>query len=149
MTTPIYGSTSCSTLASDDSSLENSKPKHSELSYNYRKERAMQIHKHMLFPTGSALKFLCGDFSSMPHSSCTMSPCMPWSLCTCADGNYCWPGVSNYSFGASTMPHKNISTCKWHSDITSKVRKSPSKPCHIGDTLGATRATTISAMLVV
>ena len=40
MTTPIYGSTSCSTLASDDSSLENSKPKHSELAYNYRKGKS-------------------------------------------------------------------------------------------------------------
>ena len=39
MTTSIYGSTSCSTLASYDSSLENSKPKHSELAYNYRKEK--------------------------------------------------------------------------------------------------------------
>ena len=56
MTTSIYGSTSCSTLASYDSSLENSKPKHSELAYNYRKEKTMQIHKHMIFPTGSALK---------------------------------------------------------------------------------------------
>jgi hypothetical protein len=87
------------------------------------------------------------DRSSMLHSSCTMSPCMPWSLCTCGDGNDCWSFVSTYSLVASTMP------CKTYQHVSGtliklKVRKLPSTPCHIGDTLAATRATTIRCLSV-